>query len=97
MSVSSIFQCSWVTFSVDQTAYDTDVETHEVHEGVLIVPADEHAHVGDEDVLEATDDGGGEGGVVQGAEGRGVDQDEPEHTREQNLEGDPAVIPALVL
>ena len=74
------FSVSWVTFSVDQTAYDTDVETHEVHEGVLIVPADEHAHVGDEDVLEAADDGGGKGGVVGSTEDGGVDKDKSKHT-----------------
>ena len=51
-------------FCVEQAANDTDVETHKVHEGELVVGADEHAHVGDQDVLEAADDGGGEGGVV---------------------------------
>ena len=87
----------FITFSVDKTPNHTDVQAEEIDEGVLVVSPYKHAHVCDENVLETAYDGGGEGGVVQGAEGRGVDQDEPEHTREQNLEGDPAIIPALVL
>ena len=78
--ILALFSVSWVTFSVDQTAYDTDVETHEVHEGVLIVPADEHAHVGDEDVFETAHNGGGESRVVSSAEDGGEHQDEAEHT-----------------
>ena len=41
-----------VTFGVDDTTEDTDVEPHEVDEAVLVVAADKHAQIGDQDVLE---------------------------------------------
>ena len=70
------------TFSVDQAAEDTDVETHEVDQTVLVVASDEHAQVGDQDVLETANDGGGEGRVVLGAQHRREDEDKAEDARE---------------
>ena len=41
-----------VTFGVDDTTEDTNVESQEVDEAVLVVAADKHAKIGDQDVLE---------------------------------------------
>ena len=70
---------TWNTFCVDQAPYDTEVQTQEIEEGVLIVAPYEHAHVCNENVLEAADDGGGKGGVVGSTEDGGVDEDESKH------------------
>ena len=51
----------------------------------MVVPTDDHAGVGDEDVLQTSDDGGGEGRVVAGAEYSREHQDEAEHAGEQEL------------
>ena len=67
------------TFCVDQAPYDTEVQTQEIEEGVLIVAPYEHAHVCNENVLEAADDGGGKGGVVGSTEDGGVDKDKSKH------------------
>ena len=45
----------------------------------MIVAPYEHAHVCNENVLEAADDGGGKGGVVGSTEDGGVDKDESKH------------------
>ena len=47
------------TFSVDEASNDTYVQAYKVDEGVLVVSPNEHAHVRDENILEAADDGGG--------------------------------------
>ena len=51
----------------------------------MVVSPDDHASVGDDDVLQTADDGGGEGRVVAGAEDHGEYQDEAEHAGEQEL------------
>ena len=73
------------TFCVDQASYNTDSKTNEVSERILVVSPDDHASVGDDDVLQAADDGGGEGRVVAGAEDNREHQDEAEHAGEQEL------------
>ena len=73
------------TFRVEQTSYNTDSKTNKVSERILVVSTDDHAGVGDEDVLQTADDGGGEGRVVAGAEEHGEHQDEAEHAGEQEL------------
>ena len=80
-----INKCSSFTFCVDQASYNTDSKTNEISEGILVVSPDDHASVGDDDVLQAADDGGGEGRVVAGAEDQGEHQDEAKHTGEQEL------------
>ena len=47
----------------------------------MVVSSDEHTGVGDDDVLEAAHDGGGEGRVVVGAENDRKLQDESKYTR----------------
>ena len=84
-------------FCVDETSNDTDVKTDKVHEGVLIVAPYGHAKVGDQDVLQAPDDGGGQGGVIGGAHHSGEDQNEPEHTGHGELDCEPAVTPTIIL
>ena len=74
-----------ITFCIDQASYDTDSKTNEVSERILVVPTDKHAGVGDEDVLQTADDGGGEGRVVAGAEDNREHQDKAEHAGEQEL------------
>ena len=64
------------TFRVDQASYNTDSKANEVSERILVVSPNDHASVGDDDVLQAADDGGGEGRVVAGAEDYGEHQDE---------------------
>ena len=83
------------TFRVDQASNNTDSKTNEVCERVLVVPTDDHAGVGDEDVLQTADDGGGEGRVVAGAEDHGEHQDEAEHAGEQELRHKYRVLPAF--
>ena len=85
------------TFGVDKASYHTDVQSHEVDEGVLIVSANEHAHVSDQNILEAADDGGGEGGVVGRAEDGREDEDEAKDTREKELGSEDWVWPASKL
>ena len=84
-------------FCVDETSNDTDVETDKVHEGVLIVASDDHAQVGDQDVLQTPDDGGGQGGVVGGAQHSREDENKPEHTRQRELEHEQAVTPSIII
>ena len=84
-------------FCVDETSNDTDVETDKVHEGVLIVAPDDHAQVGDQDVLQTPDDGGGQGGVVGGAQHSREDENKPEHTRQRELEHEQAVTPSIII
>ena len=85
------------TFCVDQASYNADSKTNEVSERILVVSPDNHASVGDDDVLQAADDGGGEGRVVAGAEDHGEHQDEAKHTGEQELRHKYWVIPSLKL
>ena len=73
------------TFGVDKASYYTDVQSYEVDEGVLIVSANEHAHVSDQNILEAPDDGGGEGRVVGRAEDGREDEDEAKDAGEKEL------------
>ena len=70
------------TFGIDQASYNTDSKTNEVSEGILVVSPDDHAGVGDDDVLQTADDGGGEGGVVAGAEDHRGHEDEAKHAGE---------------
>ena len=63
----------------------------------MVVSPDEHASVGDDDVLQAADDGGGEGRVVAGAEDHGEHQDEAKHTGEQELRHKYRVTPSSKL
>ena len=74
-----INKCSSFTFCVDQASYNTDSKANEVSERILVVSPNEHASVGDDDVLQAADDVGGEGRVVAGAEDHGEHQDEAKH------------------
>ena len=69
----------------------------EVSRRILVVPTDDHAGVGDEDVLQTSDDGGGEGRVVAGAEDNGEHQDEAKHAGEQELRHKYGVMPSLKL
>ena len=85
------------TFRVDQASNNTDSKTNEVCERVLVVPTDDHAGVGDEDVLQTADDGGGEGRVVAGAKDYGEHQDEAKHAGEQELRHKYRVLPAFKL
>ena len=85
------------TFRVDQASYNTDSKTNEVSEGILVVSPDDHASVGDDDVLQAADDGGGEGRVVAGAEDNGEHQDEAKHAGEQELRHKYRVMPSFKL
>ena len=85
------------TFRVDQASNNTDSKTNEVGERVLVVPTNDHASVGDEDVLQTADDGGGEGRVVAGAEDYGEHQDEAKHAGEQELRHKYRVLPAFKL
>ena len=63
----------------------------------MIVSSDKHAGVGDDDVLEAAHDGGGEGGVVVGAENDGEHQNESKDTGKEELSEKQSVIPAFKL
>ena len=92
-----INKCSYFTFRVDQASYNTDSKTNEVSKRILVVSPDDHASVGDDDVLQAADDGGGEGRVVAGAEDHGEHQDEPEDTGEQELRYKHRVLPSFKL
>ena len=83
------------TFCVDQASNNTDSKTNEVGRRILVVPTDDHAGVGDEDVLQTADDGGGEGRVVAGAEDYGEHQDEAKHAGEQELWHKYRVLPAF--
>ena len=65
------------TFCVDQASYNTYSKANEVSDRILVVSPD--ASVGDDDVLQAADDGGGEGRVVAGAEDNGEHQDKAKH------------------
>ena len=85
------------TSGVDQTANNTDIQTNKVGQRILVVATDEHAGVGDDDVLQAADDGGGEGRVVAGAEDHGVHQDETEHAGEQELRYKHRILPSFKL
>ena len=85
------------TFCVDQASYNTDSKTNEVSERILVVSPDDHASVGDDDVLQTADDGGGEGGVVAGAEDHREHQDEAKHAGEQELTNKYWVLPSLKL
>ena len=85
------------TFRVDQASNNTDSKTNEVGERVLVVPTDDHAGVGDEDVLQTANDSGGEGRVVAGAEDYGEHQDEAKHAGEQELRNKYRVLPAFKL
>ena len=85
------------TFCVDQASYNTDSKTNEVGERVLVVSTDDHAGVGDEDVLQTADDGGCEGRVVAGAEDHGEHQDEAKDAGEQELRDKYRVMPSLEL
>ena len=69
----------------------------EVSRRILVVPTDDHAGVGDEDVLQTADDGGGEGRVVAGAEDYGEHQDEAKHAGEQELRHKYRVMPSSKL
>ena len=80
-----MMKCFSFTFRVDQASNNTDSKTNEVGERILVVPTDDHAGVGDENVLQTADDGGGEGRVVAGAEDNREHQDESEHAGEQEL------------
>ena len=88
---------SFFTFCVDQASYNTDSKTNEVSERILVVSPNDHASVGDDDVLQAADDGGGEGRVVAGAEDHGDHQDEAKHAGEQELRHKYRVTPSLKL
>ena len=90
-------QFSSFTFCVDQASYNTDSKTNEISERILVVTPDEHASVGDDDVLQAADDGGGEGRVVAGAEDNGEHQDEAKHAGEQELRHKYRVMPSSKL
>ena len=79
----SIFSSS--TCGVEQASYHIDIETNKVGGRELIISSNDHARVGDDDVLDAADDAGGEGGVVAGAEDDGEHQDEAKHAGEQEL------------
>ena len=93
-----IFQLdSSFTFRVDQASDNTDSKTNKVSGRILVVPTDEHAGVGDDDVLQTADDGGGEGRVVAGAEDYGEHQDEAKHAGEQELRHKYRVLPAFKL
>ena len=59
----------------------------------MIISTNEHSQVGDEDVLETTNDGGGEGGVVGRAQDGRENQDKPKDTREKELKCKPAIVP----
>ena len=89
------FSDSSFTFRVDQASYNTDSKTNEVSGRILVVSPDDHASVGDDDVLQAADDGGGEGRVVAGAEDHGVHQDEAKHAGEQELRHKYRVTPSF--
>ena len=85
------------TFRVEQTSYNTDSKTNKVSERILVVSTDDHAGVGDEDVLQTADDVGGEGRVVAGTEDHGGHQDEPEDAGEEELRYKHWVLPAFKL
>ena len=85
------------TFCVDQASNNTDSKTNKVSRRILVVPTNDHASVGDEDVLQTADDGGGEGRVVAGAEDYGEHQDEAKHAGEQELRHKYRVLPAFKL
>ena len=87
----------FVTFRVDQASYNTDSKANEVSERILVVSPNDHASVGDDDVLQAADDGGGEGRVVAGAEDDGEHQDEAKHAGEEELRHKYRVIPSFKL
>ena len=91
------FLCLFFTSSVDQASDNTDIQTDKVCQRILVVSPDDHASVGDDDVLQTADDGGGEGGVVAGAEDHGEHQDEAKHAGEQELRDKYRVIPAFKL
>ena len=88
---------STLTFGIDQASYNTDRKTNEVSERILVVSPDDHAGVGDDDVLQTADDGGGEGGVVAGAEDHREHEDEAKHAGEQELRHKHGVMPSLKL
>ena len=71
--------------SIKNASKHTDVESNEVEKGILIVWTDEHANVGDEDVLETTNDLCSESRVESGAENVGVDEDESKYTGQEEL------------
>ena len=56
----------------------------EVSRRILVVPTDDHAGVGDEDVLQTADDAGGEGRVAAGADDNREQQDEAKHAGGRN-------------
>ena len=92
MLLSALF-----TSGVDQTADNTDIQTDKVSQRILVVSTDDHASVGDDDVLQAADDGGGEGRVVAGAEDHGEHQDEAKHAGEEELRHKERVMPSFKL
>ena len=97
-SLKSNFLKNYVlTFCVDQASYNTDSKTNEVSERILVVSPDDHASVGDDDVLQTADDGGGEGGVAAGAEDHREHEDEAKHAGEQELRDKYRVIPSVKL
>ena len=90
-----MMKCFSFTFRVDQASNNTDSKTNEVSRRILVVSTDDHAGVGDDDVLQTADDGGGEGRVVAGAEDHGEHQDKAEHAGEQELGHKYRVMPSL--
>ena len=92
-----MMKCFSFTFRVDQASNNTDSKTNEVSRRILIISTDDHAGVGDDDVLQTADDGGGEGRVVAGAEDHGEHQDKAEHAGEQELGHKYRVLPAFKL
>ena len=92
-----MMKCFSFTFRVDQASNNTDSKTNEVSRRILIISTDDHAGVGDDDVLQAADDGGGEGRVVACAEDNGKHQDEAKHAGEQELRHKYRVLPSLKL
>ena len=56
------------TFCVDETAKHTDVQADEVEDAVLIISSNHHPQIGDQDVLETTNDGRRQGRIELGAD-----------------------------
>ena len=61
------------TFCVDKTSKDADVEPDEVENAVLVVPSNHHAQIGDQDILQATNDGGCQSRIELGAHNLNID------------------------
>ena len=82
---------------VYQASYHTDVEANKVGHREQVVSTNDHARVGDDDVLDAADDAGCEGGVVAGAEDDGEHQDEAKNAGKQKQRYKYRVKPAFKL